>query len=421
VNFLPAADIKRIECADWLSHGRHRKPNHTRLYNYLMPFGNDMEIHTVACKTRKDRTLAIKEVIISSVDDPWIHVKDVAIMTMAGYVVDWAPEGLGYAKQWCYGGRWESEAYGRRCRWKINRDVLNPEVLQKHPRFKYCCWTPECGGILDYLKAYIHHPRIELLAKAGVGEFGNKIGFVRQIEKDKGFMRFFMDNLLEIRKRSHSVDVIRMAYKAGITMNEAARRIDARRSFKGQGLPTCVDAVRALTYIGHNSKWEYCQYLKNCATLGMDLTDTKVTFPKQFKQRRTIVNDRIAEIERQKDKAKVRELDVQIAAVAKRFVKFEKSRGVLSITLARKVSDLNREGKRLHNCLGDGHYAAKIARGETLIAFVRHSRKPGAALAAVEYSPDQKKILQCYAANNGKPPKPVLVFVNKVFLKRRAA
>ena len=427
MNYLSYTDIDAIDRFDGTNHRCKRHPqyspvNRTRFYKYLLPAGNDMEVHTVAVKTKRYGTLSVvKEVVRASVDDPFQYVKDLACLRMGGYTVDWSPEKVGRPHQWSYGGCWESEAWGRRCKWKINCRVINPEVLQQHPRFKYCSWTPECGDILDYLKAYAKHPKIELLSKIGAGRFGTKTGFVAQLERNKGLMRFFSANLEEIKEHNRGVDAIRMAYKADITMDEADTRIKARHAFKGMRLPPTVDAVKALNFVRYSSKWEYCQYLRNCITLGMDIADTKVTFPKQFKQRRTIVNDRIAEIERVKNAEQAKAMDALIAACAKKFARFEKARGVYRLMLPRKAADLKQEGKRLHNCLGDGHYAAKMARGETLIAFVRHSRKPGAAFVAVEFDPADRRVLQCYGDNNQKPPAPVLKFVAKVFEKKRRA
>jgi hypothetical protein len=56
-----------------------------------------------------------------------------------------------------------------------------------------------------------------------------------------------------------------------------------------------------------------------------------------------------------------------------------------------------------------------MARGETLIVFVRRAERPSAAFVAVEWSPDQKCVLQCYAAKNGRPPEQVIRSVTKWF------
>lgn len=427
MNRLTQFDIEAIQRYDWEHHVSKGFLNRTRFYSYLVatPEG-DVEVHTVGVKAaRRPGTCGtlpvyVKPVTRASVDDPWIYVKDVVHHMMAGYVVDWSKEGLNKV-EWSY-GRWESVAFSPTSgMWKIRCEVVNPVVLQHTDRFKYCAWRPECGHILDYLKAYKAHPRIELLSKAGAYRFTTRVGFVSQLEKDKGLMRFFSQNLAAITKSGVGVDAIRLAYKSGIPIASALERIEARRGFRHHGgLPNGVDPIRAAKFVRStksNSTWVYCRYLRDCVALGMNPADTKVAFPRQFEKRRTIVSDMVEAIENRKKAEFARRQDALIAAAAKRFELLEKGRGGLRVILPRRSSDLVVEGRRMGNCLGDGHYAAKIARGETIVAFVRRAKSPRASFVAVEYSPDQKRVLQCYAAKNQKPPAPVLDFVNRLFVR----
>jgi hypothetical protein len=443
VNKLSESDIDRIVRHDWEVHGQHGYHNRNRFYIYLIAplFSPDLEVHTVAVKSARragqcgNRPTYVKEVMRASVDHKLMHIRDVAFGMMSGYTVDWSKEGLNKVS-WDYKGNWQAEPYSAtRGLWKIHGEVINPSVLQYHERFKYCSWTLECGHILDYLKVYVNHPRVEMLSKVGAGRFATKAGFVSQLEKDKGLMRWFSQHLEEIKSENAGCDVIRMAHRRGLTLNQAKCRIQLRRMYSKMGLPKAVDATRAHEFVSKTKgihDYAYCDYLRQCKEIGLDLADTKTAFPRQWKKRMTIVGDqynavmmrRKAErdaIARREREALRKRQDADIAATVKKFARFEKARGMFSLMLPRKADDLVREGKRLHNCLGDGHYAAKMARGETLIAFVRHARRPGAAFVAVEYSPDQKKVLQCYGDNNSKPPKPAVDFVNRIFLRRKVA
>ena len=190
-----------------------------------------------------------------------------------------------------------------------------------------------------------------------------------------------------------------------------------------ESVPSEVDALRAMAFAEEKRNrtwlWEYAHYLINCKRLGLDLADTKNAFPRQFQKRKRIVEDQVHEIERRAKVELAKQQDNQIAAVAKRFARLERTGKAYRVLLVRKTDDLIREGKRLRNCLGDGHYAAKMARGETVLAFVRRVASPGVAFVALEYSVDRKCVLQCYAAKNARPSAPVLQFVNRVFGKRK--
>ena len=420
---LSAADLQAVLDFDYREHVLAQSANRNRFYLYLLPNGDDLQIHTVACRApSRWKTVIAKEVIRTSVDQPVMNIKDVAYCGMSGYQVDWSPEG-GYKRGWSYEGRWTKETYQRRGMWKIHGKIVNPEAIQAHPRFQYCAYTEACGHPLDWLKSYAAHPRIELLAKAGAGWFGRKTGFVSQLERNKGLMRYFMEHLEEIKEGRYGVPEILRAYRKNVSIYQAKQSIGNRRRLKG--LPKEVDADRAAEYASRPGigKWSYCQYVLDCQKLGLDLRDTKVIFPRHFKQRRQIVEDQVAEQRRRKQVETARLMDQQIRTVAEQYAALEKIRSGFRIQLPRRTKDFILEGKRLQNCLGDGHYAAKMSRGETLLAFVRRARRPAESFVAVEWSPDQKRILQCYGAHNEKPTQPVLDFVTKAFkaLKRRAA
>lgn len=358
-----------------------------------------------------------------SVDNHFILRKDVAYCGMAGYQVDWSPENAGRPRHWSYHGCWDSEAWDRRCYFKLHAPVINPELLLESPRFKYCAWTPSCGHLIDYLKAYEAHPRIELLSKADCGYFAARIGFVKALERNKDFMRFFMAHLPEIKERDYGCDVIQMAFRNKLTFEAAKERIRVTREFRGL-LPAGVDPEKADAYVsGHKTyRSEYGRYLSNCVRLGMDLADTKVTFPRNFRRQDKIVSDRVEELEAQRNREEARKLDRQIAAVAKRFTRLERgSTGTFHVEIPRKAAQFTQVGRLMDNCLGAG-YSVRMAKGEAIIVFVRRaSNLKGAPAAAVEYDPRRRKILQCYAAKNSKPPAPVLAFVKRVFKPRKVA
>lgn len=419
MNFLPENAIDAIARHDWSVHGAQGLPNRTRFYRYLLPADNDMEVHIVACKTggaKTDRRIVVKEVVRASVDDPWVYVKDVACGMICGYSVDWSPEGLGRNHYWSYNGEWGTEVFARG-KWMIACTVLNPEALGRHDRFRYCAWTPACGDIVKYLKVYAKHPKAELLAKSGLGRFGQAAGFVAQLERDKALARFLLANADDVRKLNYGVDVIRKAHKLGVSLADASRAIEDRRRFRQMHLPLELDASKALEYIALEriEKYNYCLYAKNVKALGLDLRDTKNAFPKRFKHRERVVADQVAERKRREDARLAAQQDAIIAAAAKRYAKVERASPLFRMLLPRCSAELVREGRRMHNCLGDGHYAGRIARGESVIAFVRRKSFPRSAFVAVEYSLDKQRIQQCYGAKNSPPPAAARAFAERAF------
>ena len=70
----------------------------------------------------------------------------------------------------------------------------------------------------------------------------------------------------------------------------------------------------------------------------------------------------------------------------------------------------------LHHCVGGMGYGQKFIREETLIFFIRAKETPDTPLVTVEYSLLKKKVLQCYSERNHTPSKPILNYVNNVWL-----
>lgn len=87
-----------------------------------------------------------------------------------------------------------------------------------------------------------------------------------------------------------------------------------------------------------------------------------------------------------------------------------------AIVIARSPADLIREGEILNHCVGRMNYDQRVIREESLIFFVRDIRNLNMPFVTVEYSPKQKKVLQCYGENNRMPDDTVLSYVHKVWL-----
>ena len=61
-------------------------------------------------------------------------------------------------------------------------------------------------------------------------------------------------------------------------------------------------------------------------------------------------------------------------------------------------------------------YDQKFAREESLIFFIRTKEQPDIPFVTIEYSPKQKRVLQCYGDHDTKPDDGVMEFVNKKWL-----
>lgn len=396
--------------------------NRTRYYHWLIPRGNDVEVHTVAAKAARGGVRMVKEVERASACGARMSVRQcVAYGRMNGYVTDWSEEGIGTRQYWSGGNEsWDYELYSRRSgMWKLGGAVVNPEALLRSKRWRYCAWRPECGHILDYLKMYKEHPKVEMLAKCGVGEFATLSGFVKRLERDKNFMRFFSQRLEEIKGGGYMANDIVMSYRRKIPLEAARYRVACGRRF-GK-LPQVIDCERAAAYVDSQrgaSPWEYKRYLASCVRLGINIADTKNAYPKSFAQRQRAVSDRIAALERKASAALREKKAKELLERAEKYAALERAMGPYVARIPRTEEDFEREGDEktgLDHCVAS--YVEKMSRGECLIVCVRTEKAPDVPFVTVEFDPAGTKVRQCYGKKNSKPADDVLEFVKGPLLK----
>jgi len=411
--------FKRIKAYDFRVFREQGERNRTRFYKFLVRRGRDMEVHAVAVKTRKDGTVAMKEVVRSSVEDPQMWLKDIALMPMSGYVVDWSKEKCGYKPEWAY-RQWGAIPYSAKsCEFKLYVPTVNPEALRGLKRFRWCSYTENCGDILDFLKTYVEHPRIELLAKAGVGWYSNKTLLIKKLEKDKQFTAFFAKNIEAMKEHFYKVDEILRAYKLGLSLPEARQQVTICRRFHGVKVPKGIDLLKAGLFADSKNTpaFLYASYLCNCVRLGLDLGDTKVSFPRQLKARMKAIAEQCAVLDRAEKAELSRKMDADISAASAKLAKLEALRGSFRVILPRKEIDFVREGKMLKHCVGNGQYSAKMARGESMVGFIRKESQPKVPFVTIEFVPGEKRPRQCYGVSGSRPSDDVMRFVNGRFFK----
>jgi len=141
-------------------------------------------------------------------------------------------------------------------------------------------------------------------------------------------------------------------------------------------------------------------YIADCATLEMDLADEQVLFPRELY---TAHQNTIKQIKVKEDKT----LRKTIKARAKALEKYRLEYAGFMIRPAKSAIELISEGKDLHHCVGT--YAARYAKGETSIFFVRKLAEPNKPYFTVEVKDNE--IIQIRGNNNCSPNKEVEAFI----------
>lgn len=176
--------------------------------------------------------------------------------------------------------------------------------------------------------------------------------------------------------------------------------------------------LKTLKYLTENkiNKYEYGHYIGLLKELGYAL-DKAYLYPKDFRKEDDRIAEeyekRLEEIEQQR-RNKNSELIKGISDGLRRMEDLQEfmngSNGLL-VYVPESVEDLEQEGKRLHCCLGT--YAERVAKGDTLIFFVRRMNAPDDPFVAFEYW--NGEVLQCrYDHNDEVKDKKIINFVEAI-------
>ena len=385
----------------------------TQYIGWIHVWDEDVTLRIWAFRETKKYHFEIREVVRASTDETEnIIIRDMYMNPMCGWRVVYRPSEA-KCSSW-YGYTYYSYAEEDFNVWEVNNKVpgvqykiLNLEALQTD-FFKYCGYKD--GDIIEYLKLWKKHPCTEYFGKVGMKP---SKAIIKQIEKDKAFGRWIAKQNIKDMKYAGSQAIL-FAYRNNMTILEAKDvcliRNNTNSRFRGceNIRDSGLNYIRVAEYLDENGigKYNYDDYIEAVMGLGLDLNDTKNSFPKDFKRMHDL---RIAEYTSHKNKRK----NTEFKKAAKQYIQYEYSEKSYCIVIPRKITDLVNEGDKLHHCVGRMGYDSKMIQGRSFIAFLRKSDDVKTPYVTIEYSLKDNKILQIYGDQDSKPSKEVIKFANK--------
>ena len=280
--------------------------------------------------------------------------------------------------------------------------------------------TVEEKKLPDYFAAARTAPRVELLARAGLNEAWFRPGALRALEADEELRRVVAQNAERIASERLLPRDLLYGRRRGWSFEQTARHAALRTCW--HGCPTYgVDLEAAERYVGwarhdprcpamalglHVTRREYSEYCDNARQAGLDLARREVAFPRDFdgafKRAEEAAHRKRREEARRAQAAAIAKLTPEeIAAMRRRRAEAEARRRAERIkrkealrqmaprlrtaaTFAavalkrmplpdgwrvrpiRTVAEFRAEGERMHNCIGTGTYAEKVAQGRAI-------------------------------------------------------
>lgn len=155
---------------------------------------------------------------------------------------------------------------------------------------------------------------------------------------------------------------------------------------------------------------DWLDYISWCALLRYDLKDLYVLLPPDFKK----AHDRVMkEYQAYKNEQERKQQEVIMKLIKDALKAAEgipammmKAKGLM-IVLPKSGEEIKEEGRTLHHCVGT--YVERVAKGETMILFVRKESDPLEPYFTLEYRGG--KVIQCRGKNNCSMNKEVKAFV----------
>lgn len=393
----------------------------TRYYAYLITRRKELIKITVAMRYYRKKPY-FKQVAIHAMHSKECLVKDMCFNYLSGYITGWHAEGLSKYQKW-YEGGWDTadDKY-----FDPYAPVVNIKIVTRLARYKYSA-IELCGdtNIFKYLRTYERYPQLEYIMKLGLKKLAASRQILEKIGKDKHFCKWLIRNKEALSAHYHYVEVILKAYNTGGDMAVLQRvkelklkliHDSAYTQFKRQ---FTGNIERLVKYLAENNVplSLYSDYYNACNELGLDMSEDKNSYPRDFKRWHDIRTDEYATKKALEDEQKRKELYEQFGLVANKYLPLQKQNGREYVAIiAKSPSDLIREGNTLHHCVGRMGYDQKFVREETLIFFIRIKSAVSTPFVTVEYSLSLHKILQCYADHNSRPDDNALHFINKIWL-----
>ena len=427
---------------------RYKTPcGNTRFYSYLTTWKKELVKITVAVRHYRKQWV-YKQVSVHGLTSDNCLAKDIEFFYIGGYVVGWHDLGVYNRKKEWEDGKWYS------CERKYFNPysiTVNLDYLDRSPEYKYSEYkNASYSDILGYLRLYKQFPEMEYLVKSGLKVYAMNKTILRQMRKDKSFHKWLVANKdYSMTSGWYYCHAILQAYKKHLPIKQIQAFEERKRKithdYHGKTIVKAVikkgvkgEFERFFAYLDKHAinEYVYYDYIRACQYLGLDLTDNKILYPKDFKRWHDIRIEEMDVIRREEERKanllrakeerlrkkriekEKRELAANFLKAAKKYLPlagFTKDEHY-AIFIAQSPAELVKEGNALSHCVGRSGYDRKMAREETLIFFVRKMEELDKPFVTLEYSLKTKQILQCYSYNNTKPEEKVLEFVNNKWL-----
>lgn len=278
------------------------------------------------------------------------------------------------------------------------------EIIANDLSLKYCKWDRNVN-LFEYIKIYRKYPIVEMLITLKLYRLVLNEKCLDYMTKNKSFCKWlyqYKDKISNI-----SFQVLKQSFLNGKDPKKYDNELSLKKSFAREIsnrigteayklIKKHICFERLINYIDNVGGRNYGDYIIAANYFELNFKDTKVLYPDNFKHWHDYYTNRIKTI-------KNALIDKKIAKQATKYKKLEQYVNGLALILPTKTQDFIDEGKALNHCVGKMGYNEKMAKGESLILFVRDEKEIEKPLYTLEFSPKTKSIRQFYGNHDTVP------------------
>lgn len=281
-------------------------------------------------------------------------------------------------------------------------------------------------NLLDYIKCYRKYPIAEVAIRLELYRLATNEKALKIMAENKHFRKFLYKHQEECKGMAFQTIYNSFKKNADGNVNDyynslmyriqCGKEIAVKNKELYHQVLKYTTQEKLVAYFKENGidPSMYFDYIEACIWLRLNLEDTKVLFPHNFRQMHDDYVEQyfLSKAESEKDKYQNSSIGKAMFKTFKKYECLAICGDEYSILIARSKFDLIEESAVLKHCVGRMSYDQRQAKEETMICFVRQNEALDKPYVTLELDLKSFKVLQCYGINNSKPSEDVKTFVN---------
>lgn len=350
----------------------------------------------------------------------------------------WA-SGRGKSHGQCY-NRWYAEDEYVYTYPNSIKGIFNGTIFQ-YSQFEIAAKVSRLS-IIEYLPYYLKYPKLEMLYKVGLYKLAHQL--MRTNYEWQNDFRNRKSDALRRAKTLKDIGIVtkedlKLAVREDLGYDEVQawsevkfwklkkKELDFALNFM-YGIFDVHDYGFKYDFIRNESLFRYCMaqveqenskkkivdflrdyrdYADDCKHLHFDLSDKHINRPKDFKA----MHDHMKDVRKYNDNHLYDDAMIAAYDYLHGFVEYEDKK--FKVIMAKTPQDLIDEGNANNHCVAK--YAEHVAKGESVVCFIRKVGEEDKSFCTMELKPDMVHydLAQCRGKNNEDAPKAVETFLKK--------